>query len=114
VDTFASAEGVQMTGRITDAETGDGIPGALFVVLEPEYSVEDFLWTEAQVLGISLADNEGRFQVPELLPRGTTDEPMLYSVLIRAEGYIPITADAIAVTGETESPVELNVALSRN
>ena len=52
--------------------------------------------------------------MPDLLPRGTIDEPVLYSVLIRAEGYIPITADAIAVTSETESPVELNVALSRN
>ena len=114
VEAFASAEGVQMSGRITDAETGEGIPGALFIVLESEFSIEDFLWESTQVLGLSLADQSGQFQVPELLPRGTLDDPLLYSVLVRAEGYLPITADGIIVTDATESPVEINVRLSRN
>jgi hypothetical protein len=113
VGTFASAEGVQMTGRITDAETGEGIPGALFIVLKAEYSVEDFLWDQSQVLGVSLADNGGRFQIPVLLPRGTEDDPLLYSVLVRAEGYLPISADGITIIETTESPVELNIELSR-
>ena len=114
VGAFASAEGVQMTGRITDAETSDGIPGAMFIVLESEYSIEDFLWDRAQVLGVSLADSEGRFRIPALLPRGTLDEPLLYSVLVRAEGYLPVSADGIIVVENTESPVEINVRLSRN
>ena len=71
VGTFASAEGVQMLGRITDAATGLGIPGAMFIVLRAEYSVEDFTWSQSQVLGTSLADSQGFFQVPVLLPRGT-------------------------------------------
>ncbi|MBN1964256.1 MAG: carboxypeptidase regulatory-like domain-containing protein, partial [Anaerolineae bacterium] len=114
VGAFASAAGVQMTGRITDADTGEGIPGALFIVLKSEYSLEDFLWDQAQVLGLSLADSSGRFQVPVLLSRGTTDEPLLYSVLVRAEGYLPVGADGIIVIEDTQSPVELNIALSRN
>ncbi len=95
VGTFASAEGVQMLGRITDAATGLGIPGAMFIVLRAEYSVEDFTWSQSQVLGTSLADSQGFFQVPVLLPRGTEDSPVLYSILVRAEGYIPVAADAI-------------------
>ncbi|MBN1679964.1 MAG: trypsin-like peptidase domain-containing protein [Anaerolineae bacterium] len=114
VGAFASAEGIQMTGRITDAETGQGIPGAMFIVLKSEYAIEDFLWTKDQVLGVSLADNEGRFQIPVLLPRGTLDEPILYSVLANAEGYIPITTDGIIITDITESPIEIDVALSHN
>lgn len=113
VGVFASGEGVQMLGRITDAATGQGIPGALFIVLRPEYSVEDFTWTQSQVLGTSLADSQGYFQIPVLLPRGTTTEPLLYSVLVRAEGYIPVSADGIRVVEDTPSPVEINVELSR-
>ncbi len=114
VGAFASAAGVQMTGRITDAETGEGIPGAMFIVLKSEYSAEDFVWNQSQVLGLSLADSEGRFRIPELLPRGTADEPLLYSVLVRAEGYLPVSADGIIVIENTGSPVEINVKLSRN
>ncbi len=112
VDVFASAEGVQMSGRIVDADTGEGIPGAMFIVLLPEYSVEDFTWNASQVLGTSLADSAGRFQIPVLLPRGTEDEPLLYSVLIQAEGYLPVSADGIEVNQTTPSPVELTVELT--
>lgn len=114
VGAFASSEGVQMQGRITDAATGQGIPGAMFIVLRAEYSVEDFTWTQAQVLGTSLADSQGYFQVPTLLARGTADEPQLYSVLVRAAGYLPVSADGIPVTEDTASPVEINVELSQN
>lgn len=114
VGVFAGASGVQMSGRITDAETGQGIPGAMFLVLQSEFSAEDFLWTQNQVLGLSLADSEGRFLVSSLLPRGTDEEPLLYSVLVRAAGYLPVSADGIIVGESTESPVTLNVELSRN
>ncbi|WP_162909946.1 trypsin-like peptidase domain-containing protein [Aggregatilinea lenta] len=113
VDTFASAEGVQMSGHIYDAETGQGVPGAMFIVLEPEFSVEDFTWDQTQVLGSSMADSEGRFQIPVLLPRGTEDEPVLYSVLVQAEGYLPVSADGIEVNDTTPSPVDLTIRLTR-
>ncbi len=114
VGAFASAEGVQLTGRITDIETGEGIPGAMLLVLESEYSVEDFLWDQSQVLGASLADSEGRYQIAELLPRGTLDQPLLYSILVRAKGYIPVSADGITVDDRTESPIEIDIELSQN
>lgn len=114
VEAFASAEGAQITGRITDAETGLGIPGAMFIVLKPEFSVEDFLWDQEQVLGTSLADSGGYFQVPVLLARGAEDEQLLYSVLVRAEGYMPLDADGIAVTQFTESPIDISVELTPN
>ncbi|GIK66334.1 MAG: hypothetical protein BroJett018_41280 [Chloroflexota bacterium] len=114
VEAFASAKGVQMTGQVFDAATNQGIPGALFVVLLAEFSVEDFEWQAVQVLGRATTDEQGFFQIPALLPRGTIEEPALYSVLIRAEGYLPANSDGITVTTETESPVNLEVRLNRD
>lgn len=114
LDAFASAEGVQVSGRILDAESGRGIPGALFIMLFSEFSVEDFVWDESQILGISLADSDGYFQLPVLVTRGTREEPLLYSLLVRAEGYLPMSADGIAVTNETQSPLELVIEMNRD
>lgn len=114
IDAFASAEGVQMSGYIRDAETNEGIPGAMFILLLPEFDTTDFVWDETQILALALADSEGYFQLPILLPRGTTEEPVLYSLVVRADGYLPMAADGIAVTDATESPLELNVELNRD
>ncbi|NDJ75036.1 MAG: hypothetical protein GYB65_02150 [Chloroflexi bacterium] len=114
VEVFESAEGAQMSGTITDAETGAGIPGAMFIVLEPEFSIEDFLWESRQIRSLSTADENGRFQVPILLRRGTEDEPLLYSIMVMADGYLPVSADGILVDNTTESPVEINVELTPN
>lgn len=113
-ETFASAAGLVMSGRITDAETGAGIPGAMFIVLEPEFSIEDFVWDDAMVMGMSIADSEGYFRVPTLLPRGTYEEPILYSILARAEGYYPLSADGIIAVNDTPSPLELEIELTPN
>jgi hypothetical protein len=111
LEAFASAEGVIMTARIIDAKTQQGIPGALFVLLLPEFSVSDFLWDSAQILSANIADNTGRVYIPELLPRGTRQEPIQYSFLVRAEGYLPMSADGVAVTEVTASPLELTIFL---
>ncbi|NJL93870.1 MAG: hypothetical protein HC915_09125 [Anaerolineae bacterium] len=111
---FASAEGVQLTGRILDAATGDGIPGAIMILLLPEFSVEDFTWDAQQILDVALADERGFYQLPSLLARGTEDEPLLYSLLVRAEGYLPMQADGIPVTPSTQSPLTLNVELNQD
>jgi hypothetical protein len=114
LDAFASAEGVRLSGRILDSQTGEGIPGAMFILLLPEFSVEDFLWDESQVLEISLADADGFFQLPDLLPRGSMQEPILYSFLVRADGYLPLNVDGLAVSLATESPLDLVVEMHRD
>ena len=103
-----------VSGRILDAESQQGIPGALFIMLLPEFSVEDFLWDESQILAVSLADEDGFFQLPALLQRGTLDEPVLYSMLVRADGYLPMSADALPVTDQTESPFEIVVEMTHD
>ncbi|PJF41858.1 MAG: hypothetical protein CUN55_11175, partial [Phototrophicales bacterium] len=114
VEAFASAEGVQVRGRIIDAETGQGIAGAMLIILRAEFSVEDWVWDESQVLSRAQADRNGYYQIPQLLPRGTTESPILYSLLVRADGYFPVSQDGIPVTDLTSSPIEINVVLNRD
>ncbi len=114
VETFASAEGVQMQGRIIDAETGQGIPGATFIVLESDFSIEDWIWDSSQVLGTTQADRNGFFVLPALLERGTVETPVLYSVLARADGYYPVATDGIPVSDATVSPLIVEVELNRD
>lgn len=114
VETFASAEGVQLQGQIINSETGEGVPGATFIVLEADFSVQDWIWDSSQVLGTTQTDRNGFFVIPVLLPRGTLEAPILYSVLVRAEGYYPVSADGIPVTDATISPLIIEVELNRD
>lgn len=101
-------QGVEVYGRITDAETNKGIPGALFVVLQPGITVDAFRWTEAEVYARAESDRRGYFELPTPLRRGET-----YSWIVAARGYKPILQDGIAIGDEVESPYALNIALQR-
>ena len=103
------SSGVRMVGQVVDAETGRGIAGALFILLRAEFSVEDFVWDGAQVLATSLTDIEGYFEIPVRLPLDA-----FYSVVIRAEGYLPVNADAIRITAETPDPLVLRLEMNKD
>lgn len=114
LETFANSEGIQIVGEIIDAETGEGVEGATFIVLYSDYDTTDFSYDTEQVLGMAKADQRGFFQIPSLIPRGTLDEPILYSIIIRANGYYPLSANGIPVTDATRSPLAINVTLNRD
>jgi len=79
-------EGVTVSGRIESADTGRGIEGALFVVLQPDVTVEEFLedFLEEQTLTYATADRDGRFVLRAPIPRGES-----FGVVLGAEGYLP-------------------------
>jgi S1-C subfamily serine protease len=91
-----STQGVVISGSFADADTGQPIPGALFVVLKPGVSPEQFVQnpTNDQVAAAGQADESGAFRTAPPLPRGQT-----YSVLIGANGYQPRTFDNILELG---------------
>ncbi len=104
------ATGVRLFGQVVDAETGEGIPGVLFIVLEAEFSVEDFVWDESQIFGMSLTDSRGYFEIARLLSYGE-----FYSVIVQAAGYLPVAADGIelnpddlSLNGQLELRLEMN------
>jgi S1-C subfamily serine protease len=101
-------EGVEIYGRIVDADTGRGIAGAYFVVLQPGITVAEFEGDENQVYTMAETDRQGNFRLPDPLTRGE-----FYSIIIVAQGYRPIAEDDVYVDEDTESPLEVTVKLRR-
>lgn len=114
IDPFSQADGVQLRGRILDADTGRGISGATFVLLGAAFSVEDFVWDDNQVYAHAITDINGEFEIPRPLQYSTEDNPIPYSAIIVASGYLPVAADGLEVTVEDVSPVEISIEMTRD
>jgi len=113
IDRFSGTEGLQLRGTIIDTDTGRGIPGVTFVLLTEEFSVADFVWDSEQIFALATTDRNGFFEVDRLLEISTEARSIPYSVVIQAEGYLPITQDGFVVDAETENPLELTIYLTR-
>jgi serine protease Do len=79
-------QGVTVRGTIVSADTGRGVEGALFVVLQPDATVEQFLqdFLEEQTYVIGETDRDGKFVLERPIPRGES-----FGVILGAEGYLP-------------------------
>jgi hypothetical protein len=106
VTIFARVEGVPMSGLIVDATTGEGIPGVTVIVLKPEFAVDDFTRNMAEVYSMAITDFAGQFILPIPLAYPTPpDDSEFYSIIIMAEGYLPLAADGIEVTAGSVVPI---------
>ena len=109
IDRFASAEGLRLRGRIIDGQNGAGLPGVNFVLITEDYSIADFEWRQDQIFATAQTDRNGNFEVERLLQRNTP-----YSVIINAEGWLPLAADAYTFDDGAPNPVELIIPLTRD
>lgn len=114
IDQFAQASGVLLRGRVLDADTGQGIPGVSFILISADFSVAEFVWDETQVYAIANTDQNGTFEIDRPLQYSTESNAVAYSVIIAAEGYLPISADGIEVTLQTPNPLDLTIYLYRD
>ncbi len=106
-----AGQGLEVYGKITDADTGRGIPGAAFIVLMPGITVDKFGWTDEEVYTWAESDRNGAYELPKALVRGET-----YSIIVAAKGYRPVAEDGVRISTDTRavpSPFELNVKLQR-
>ncbi len=110
VTTFGVAQGVQLQGRIVDADTGQGIAGVSVIVLKTDFAARDFTWDMTQVYDSSLSDSQGNFSLSKLLARGKD----AYSIIVIARGYLPVATDGLRVDDTTKSPMVLNIELNRD
>ena len=108
IDELAQTTGVQLNGQIIDSETRKGIPGVSFILISEDFSVADFEWDQEQVYAISTTDRNGEFQLDRLLQY---EAP--YSLVIYAEGYLPIEQDGIVVDADSDNPLEVRIPLTR-
>lgn len=83
------AEVSDITGRIIDAYTSEPLMGAVFVVLQPGVTCDEFMNDpqDSMILSYSEADSDGFFYCSGIPTGGT------YAVIVGADGYLPITMD---------------------
>jgi S1-C subfamily serine protease len=109
IDQLAQPGGASLRGEIIDGETGNGIPGVTFVLISDQFSVSDFTWNQDQVYALAITDRNGRFEIDRPLQVGAP-----YSVIIAAQGYLPVSADGFEVKPEDASPIEMSIPLVRD
>lgn len=102
------ADGVQVQGVISDADTRRPIPGAFFIVLQPGITVNAFQWTEDEVYTMAEADRQGAYRLPALLERG-----QCYAIVIGAQGYWPHSEDDVCIGPNVPAVAELTVELQK-
>ena len=102
-----AADGLFIQGTVRDADTGRGIPGALYVVLAPGVTADGWDGSDAQVYTSAGTGVDGYFELPLPLKRNER-----YSVIVWAEGYLPATGEDLLV-GNEPSPLEVEVTLQR-
>ncbi len=99
---------VMITGRVVDALTGEGIPGALVFILDVALESPDFTWNEADIHTQAITDREGRFAFPRGLSRGR-----YYTAYVFAEGYITKVEDRFTIPRDQPSPTDIVIQMNR-
>ncbi|HHY65068.1 MAG TPA: hypothetical protein GX501_08485, partial [Clostridiaceae bacterium] len=86
---YAYNEGITIYGRIVDSFTLRPISGAAFAILQAGVTVDDFFNNpvDSMILSYVESDRDGIFMC-DYIPSGES-----YSVIILAEGYMPILED---------------------
>jgi len=102
-----SPEGLTVRGYVLDADTGRGVPGALYVVLNPGVTASGWDGSNAQIYTSAGTGIDGYFELPRPLEQGAR-----YSIMVWAEGYRSVTGDNLLV-GDQTSPLEVEVRLQR-
>ncbi len=107
IDRFAEIEGTIFGGQVLDAATQSGIPSVTIILVGEDYAVSDFEWHQEQISALATTDRNGDFQFGQPL---SFDTP--YSIIIEAEGYIPLAADGIEFSAD-ERIVDIRIELVR-
>ncbi|MFQ5612722.1 MAG: serine protease [Anaerolineae bacterium] len=107
------SEGVLLTGRIVDYDTGRPIEDAVFIVLQPGKTVADFddaADVESVTQSFGFTNSDGEYLTVAPLPRG-----QVYSIIAGKKGYQRLALDdALEILPNDPDLVEIeDVALER-
>ena len=103
-----AADGLFIQGYVRDADTGRGIPGATYVVIEPGVTADGWDGSAAQIYASAATGGDGYFELLRPLRRNER-----YSIIVWAAGYLPATGDNLLVSDEP-SPLQVEVRLQRD
>ncbi len=107
----SSQSQVYVNGYITSADTGRGIAGAQIFILNSgvtaSAAAQDGQVTDDEVLTYGTTDSRGYYQTTDPVARGRS-----YSVIIIANGYRPVLADAgISLSSGASNPTEIDATM---
>ena len=95
----------EISGKIVDGRTGQGIGGAVVVVLKPQAAMREFLMerSERDVQSSVETGRDGSFTLPKQLPKNKA-----YSLVVAARGYDPLTVEHALRIGP-DAPEHANI-----
>ncbi len=104
-----TTDAVTVQGTVYDGKTKKPIQGAVFIILTPGVTVDE--WATADfpaedIFSAGEADSKGTFVCDVLVERNVT-----YSVVVGAEGYQMVTVDDFLIPDEEEDPVDLTIKM---
>lgn len=116
IDLLGQAQGIQLRGRLIDSDTNTGIPGVNFLVISQDFSAGEYIAArdESMVYAIATTDNNGVFVVNRPLLLSTEETEIAYSLVILAEGYLPMSADGFVVNENSPDPIDLIIYMTRD
>jgi len=109
IDRFAEADGVTFRGQLVDTATQKGIPNVTIILISEDFSVSDFVWNQEQLFALATTDRNGNFQFNRTLSLETP-----YSVVIEAQGYLPIAVDGFELDNEVENLLDIRIEMVRD
>lgn len=97
VGTVADETDSEVSGRLVDARSGQGVSG-LVIVLKPGASLRRFMQTQSNdaIFTSAETDRSGNFKFPDQLPKGQA-----YSLVAAAQGYKPVAVEGALRVGTT-------------
>ena len=107
----SKSDGVQISGQIVDNDTNRGISGALFIVLNPGVTIDQFEaknFPDSMIFTMAQADSNGNFTLPDLLDRGTS-----YTVVVGAKGYQRQVFEDVGYSASDSAEQQYSIPLTK-
>ncbi len=109
--TQGASSSVTVEGTITNKAGGKPISGAIFMVLNPGVTIEQFVndnTPDSEIFSFAQTDSSGQFTLPDTMERNQK-----YSVLVGAKGYKTLSTDDFLIKDSDPDPLQLDIQLSK-
>jgi serine protease Do len=103
--------GIQISGTVTDKNTGNPIPGTYIVILNSGVKYADFVaagYPKADIYTYAKSDANGQYVLPQKLARNTP-----YTLIASADGYYDVYGEDLVWDDQKPANFTMDVSLSK-